>query len=48
MPSTFHITRATFENRDLSDHHPCEWEVDGLTGVTYNIQFLPRQICKTI
>lgn len=26
---------------DLSDHHPCEWAVNGLKGITYNLQFLP-------
>jgi endonuclease/exonuclease/phosphatase family metal-dependent hydrolase len=47
----FQVVRATAqspwwktsftEKVDLSDHHPCEWSIDELKGITYNIQFLP-------
>lgn len=57
--STFKITRATtakawwdstkpLSQYDLSDHHPCEWKSDGLNGLTYNVQFLPKLIADTI
>lgn len=49
--NSFQVVRAVAEKfwtktgkgpHDYSDHHPCEWEVDDLKGVTYNVQFLPR------
>lgn len=42
------ILRAMNEKTktDLSDHHPCEWEISGLKGLTYNVQFLPRLFAK--
>jgi hypothetical protein len=42
---TFKTFRLQNErNIDLSDHHPCHWVVDGITGVQYNVQFLFRQV----
>lgn len=33
---------TSFEGQvDLSDHHPCEWSIGELNGITYNVQFLP-------
>ena len=32
---------------DFSDHHPVEWTVDGLKGVSYNLQLLPSILLHT-
>lgn len=56
MTNYFRVVRATTQQKwsqqlpsdlgeyDLSDHHPCEWMVGELKGVTYNVQFLPSWI----